>query len=143
MEKLDAIKKSLTNALHQFEKSIKRINTKKYEEIYDSLRDSCVKRFEFSIDTFWKYIKTFLIEVKGIDGEILTSPRSTFRAAQQALVISKEEMDRLMAMYEDRNRTSHTYEEEIAESIMDNIPSYLATMKAILKNLDQQMQKPD
>lgn len=135
MENLNLKKVSLQRAISRLKESLELIQEKQYDVIYDSLRDSSIQRFEFTFDTFWKFLKAYLITVKNVDSESLISPRGIFRAAQQALVISPEELIKIIDMYEDRNKTSHTYEEKIAEDIFINIPCHLEIVETITKRL--------
>ena len=47
-------------ALATFEEALKIMKNPKYEEIYETTRDSSIQRFEYSIDAFWKFLKLYM-----------------------------------------------------------------------------------
>src|SRR5438105_12097609 len=56
MEELKIKKDILLQALATFEESLEIMNNPKYEEIYETTRDSAIQRFEYTIDSFWKFL---------------------------------------------------------------------------------------
>jgi len=109
----------------------KAVNFKETEN-YEFFRDSVIQRFEFSVEIMWKSIKKFLELREGIT---CRSPKSCVREFFSAGFISQQEAINLLKMIDDRNRTSHTYHEEIAEEIFENIASYIPLMYKVLKIL--------
>jgi nucleotidyltransferase substrate binding protein (TIGR01987 family) len=59
MTKLEALK-------NQYQKAVKRLDEILKEEKSDIVRDSAIKRFEFTFDLSWKLLKTYLEEEKGV-----------------------------------------------------------------------------
>ncbi len=45
-------------------------------------------------------------------------------------------------MLDDRNRTSHTYNEQTAEAIFNRLPSYHNALQALAQRLQQALQAP-
>ncbi len=88
------------------------------------MRDAAIQRFEFSIDTFWKFLHTYMQEVEKLNIQGVASPRSTFRYALQSGKIVDDEYKLCINMIEDRNRTSHTYNEETAQEIFEQLAKY-------------------
>lgn len=125
---------SLTKALETLEESLLIISDPQNQRLYDSLRDSVIQRFEYSIDTFWKFLKIYMQEKEKIDLEV-SSPRIILRHAETVGLIDKELHKVLIDCLADRNLTSHVYNEETADSILKNIPIYYKTMKSIIDNL--------
>src|SRR5437773_12157719 len=74
------------------------------------VRDACIQRFEFTFETAWKAIQADA----NAEGFECTSPRDCFRTAFKMGVLDLQEISWLK-MVEDRNRTSHTYDEGTAE----------------------------
>jgi nucleotidyltransferase substrate binding protein (TIGR01987 family) len=89
------------------------------------VRDACIQRFEFTFETAWKAVQSYAL-AEGIE---CVSPRDCFRTAFRLGLVESDL--RWMAMVEDRNRTSHTYDEEIAQTIYQALPGY----KDLLGNL--------
>ena len=82
----------------------------------DILLDACVLRFEFSFELAWKAIQRHA-RTEGLD---CASPRECFRVAFRLGLV--EDDPRWMAMVEDRNRTSHTYDEATARAVYQALP---------------------
>jgi nucleotidyltransferase substrate binding protein (TIGR01987 family) len=84
----------------------------------DIVLDATIQRFEFTFEMSWKLMKAYL-EYEGIAEA--TSPRSSIREAfKQGLI---EDGDVWLDMLLDRNRTVHTYDEETAIVIYNNVKS--------------------
>jgi nucleotidyltransferase substrate binding protein (TIGR01987 family) len=90
-------------------------------------KQGVIQAFEYSYELAWNTLKDFLIW-QGI--EDVTGSRDTIREAFSKGLI--EEGQKWMNMLADRNRTSHTYNEETAEAILGNIRNH---HHALLKNL--------
>lgn len=85
--------------------------------------DATIQRFEFTIELFWKLLKRILGE-KGID---VTYPRDVLQEAYAGHLIDDEEA--WLNMLRDRNLTSHTYNEQLADQIYNNIKKYYPVLK--------------
>lgn len=103
-------------------------------KIYKLMRDGVIQRFEYCIDTFWKFFKVYLETAQEIPIESST-PRAILRLALSAQLMSDEECSILLDCIADRNLTSHTYNEETAEKIQTHIPLYYRTMKVVVERL--------
>ena len=99
----------------------------------DFLRDSAIQRFEFTFELFWKCLKSYCF-VKGIR---VHSPRDAIRSAFQLGLLTEDEV--WLAMLEDRNRTSHTYDDETAEQIFDQLDRYHGAIVEVLSELKKQL----
>ena len=104
--------------------------------LHKNLRDSAIQRFEYSIDTFWKFLKVFLHEAHQVVLETSTR-REVFRSALDLALINKKEYNILIECASDRNISSHTYKEVLAQSILERIPLYFHTMNKILSHIDR------
>jgi nucleotidyltransferase substrate binding protein (TIGR01987 family) len=94
-------------------------------------KQGVIQAFEYSYELAWNTLKDFLIW-QGIEG--ITGSRDTIREAFSKGLI--EEGQGWMNMLADRNRTSHTYNEETAEAILGNIRlQHHALLKALEKLL--------
>jgi len=102
--------------------------------VNDYWLDALIQRFEFTYEVAWKTMKAWL-EYKGINAG---TPRDCFREAFAAGLLRHGE--EWMLMMEDRNISSHTYDEEQVKQIagriatihMDNL---LALSQAIEEDL--------
>ncbi len=108
MEKLILKKEALLKALKTLERSLKAIQSKKHPDFYEYLRDSVIKRFEYSIDVFWKFLRRYLEDSLKVYLAII-SPREVLKKALEVRVISEKEYEVLSDAIKDRNLTSHIY----------------------------------
>jgi len=67
---------------------------------YIQCRDSTIKRFEFTIDLFWKYLKDLLSERFGVE---VASPKGTIKECLANKIIVYKEFETLIEMMNDRN----------------------------------------
>ena len=142
MGKLNLKYENLISALDRLEEAI--IDIEKSEELakpvesidtermYRSMRDSLTKRFEFTFELFWKYLKLRLKEI-GLPDAI--GPRSVIRAAGKANLLSEADTELCLEMYDTRNETSHIYKEEMAEIISSKIPGHYKLMRKYAEKL--------
>jgi len=82
------------------------------DEIYQM---ALIQSFEFTYELSWKVLKDYLYE-NGIEAK---SPRETIKEAFATDII--DDGQGWIDMMGDRNKTSHTYDEPIANSIAENI----------------------
>ena len=105
--------------------TLKEISQEPYSVI---VRDAAIQRFEYTFEAFWKFLRDHLSEIEGIR---CNSPKSCFREALSAGLISEGQTMTCLEMTDDRNLTSHTYIEEVAEQIFRKISSYGKLMEGI------------
>lgn len=80
------------------------------------LLDGTIQRFEFCVELGWKLLKEYLEFEKM--GEF-ASPRAAIKESFSIGLIDNAEQ--WLDMLDDRNLTSHTYDEQIAKEIYRNI----------------------
>lgn len=85
--------------------------------------DAAIQRFEFTIELFWKLLKRILAE-KGVE---VTYPKDVLRQAYAGKLIDDETL--WLDMLRDRNLTSHTYNQDLADEIYANIKTYYPIIK--------------
>jgi nucleotidyltransferase substrate binding protein (TIGR01987 family) len=125
MEKLTLIAENTKRALV----TLKEIINTPYSVI---VRDATIQRFKYSFEIFWKFVKEYLRVKEGI---ICNSPKSCFREAFKVKLLTEEETLTALEMTDDRNLTSHTYHEEVAEEIYRKIKGYSKLMDKVYQNL--------
>lgn len=94
------------------------------------VRDAAIQRFEYTFEAVWKLLKVFLLEYHGID---IGSPKSSFREALKVGLLSAGQVEQALVMTEDRNLTSHTYIEAIANTVYARLGEYAALMRLIVE----------
>jgi nucleotidyltransferase substrate binding protein (TIGR01987 family) len=129
---------SLNVAIEQYQDVQEEPNVKlsqfSHADLVTGLRDSVIKRFEFTIDIFWKYLKAYLKEKHSVTPDV-PSPRSFFREAGNIELIEMEDVSVLLKALDMRNLSSHIYHEEDAQKIADTVPRYYRLMNRVMQNL--------
>lgn len=95
----------------------------------DVSRDAAIQRFEFCFELAWKSIQE-QARAEGLDCQ---SPKGCLRLAFKTSWIENEQG--WLAMLDDRNRTSHTYDEDLAKAVFQRLPNYLPLLAALLDKL--------
>ena len=131
LDKLD----KLNSALESLEEMIDFSNTTpvKLEKLDEAIRDSIIKKFEYTFELAWKTIKAYL-EEEGY--EEISSPRRTLKQAFEiGLIIDEETWSNML---EARNSTAHTYDEEKAIYYEDVIKNkYINALSQIVRKLNE------
>ena len=136
---------AIEERLEDFEKAVKRLKDAyeqtlkhKEDEYYTFFRDSTIQRFEFTVEIMWKTLKSFLYEYAGIDCK---SPKGCIRDFFSAGYLTEEETTNLLEMIDDRNMTSHTYHEEVAEEIFKDLHIYLPIIEKVKDRIKEKVNK--
>lgn len=103
------------------------VNAPKNTELHKALRDACIQRFEFCVELSWKTaIRALGLEIK--------SPNIAIRdmARNDLIDDTQEWFDLLVA----RNKTSHTYDENIAKEVYTIASNAIPLFEDLLKKLE-------
>ena len=96
-----------------------------------SVRDGVIQRFEFCAELAWKTMREYLLDQGYTE---INSPKAVIRQAFAYGVI--EDADGWVRLMNDRNLTSHVYDEKTAEEIFRRIETvYLALFDAALVSM--------
>ncbi|GGK24165.1 nucleotidyltransferase [Caldalkalibacillus thermarum] len=98
-------------------------------------RDATIQRFEYTFEVVWKAAKEFLRDKEGIDA---ASPKGVIRKCREVGLLDEAETIQALEMADDRNLTSHTYNDRLAQEIYLRIRRHYPLMK---KWLEQMMEK--
>ncbi|SMO55739.1 nucleotidyltransferase substrate binding protein, HI0074 family [Balnearium lithotrophicum] len=128
---LEKLVKDFEKALERLEEAYLRARNSN-ESDYPFFRDSAIQRFEFTVEIFWKCIKTYLREKEGIE---CRSPKSCVREFFSLGYLTEGEAITFLKMIDDRNLTSHTYREEVAEQLFSKLNTYIIQLKKVLERL--------
>jgi nucleotidyltransferase substrate binding protein (TIGR01987 family) len=109
---------NFSNALDRFISSIEREDEIKNEGFGDIYLDLTVKRFEFTYEMSWKALKRYL-DFVGMD---VKNPRATFKEAYLQEIIDEENI--WLDMIEQRNLSSHIYDEYEISDIVNKVEFY-------------------
>ena len=80
----------------------------------------------------WKALKQFLFDHEGIESN---TPKGCARECFKAGLLDEEETNQLLRMINDRNLSSHTYIQEVAQKIASKIPEYTCLLRKIADRL--------
>ena len=83
---------------------------------FSTLKDGVIQRFEFTLELSWKALKSLLNE-EGVESAI--TPKSTIKEGGKIGLIKNIEI--WIEMLDDRNLTSHIYNQAIADEIYERI----------------------
>ena len=97
---------------------------------HDMRIDALIQRFEFTIELYWKVLKIFL-ENEQVEAR---SPLSVFKEAYYIGWLGDDDAP-WVAMLKDRNLSSHTYDEELANQVVDRIPAYYPLLRETYERL--------
>ena len=119
---------NFSKALAQLDEAV----TLMHERALSNLeRQGVIQAFEYTYELGWNTLKDYLVW-QGI--ESIVGSRDTIREAYSLGLV--EDGEAWMAMLVDRNRTSHTYNEQTAQDILSNIEqSHHAQLMALLATL--------
>lgn len=110
----------LKTDFEKLEKAITRLKTIVSLPVnHDGRVEASIQCFEFVVELYWKLLKHMLAE-KEI---IANTPRDCFKESFAAGWIDNEEI--WVKMMKDRNLSSHTYNEALANEIVDRMPTYM------------------
>lgn len=129
MQALETLKEGI-DLFDKYEDIFDKTPSEENRQLFTSMRDSLIQRFEYTIDLFCKLMKIYLISIEKID-VLIQSPRGIIRAAVKDGILSERESDECMDMIESRNKTSHTYHEIMADEIAHAVPVYYNLIRTI------------
>ena len=130
VQRFDSYKK----ALAALERSVEAAKSRSLNELEEQ---GLIQGFEFTFELSWKLLKDYLEskEFKDFHGS-----KDTFKLAFQEGLISDGEL--WMEMIENRNRSSHTYDLNIAKQIISAVISkYFSKFKELSEKMDFYSQK--
>ena len=84
-------------------------------------RDTAIQRFEYTFEATWKAAKIYLTRIEGIEA---ASPKKVIRTCFQIGILTDKQTQLGLEMVDDRNLTSHTYHEGVAEGIYSRLADY-------------------
>ena len=125
---------NLVYALNKLETAFTRLEQAAGRVIDDLDRDGVIQRFEFTFELLWKTAKMFL----EYEGFRCAGPRSCIKEGVRREILSEGEV--LLDMLEDRNKTTHIYDEHTAEEIFERIKNrYVPVIASNIRKLGEQL----
>jgi len=118
---------TLLKCFNDFEKN-------KTSPFREYIEDSCVKRFEYTLEVSWKLMKKILIKKYGKNDAELTI-NNIFRLMQGLKYIKNWENWR--SYYQKRNNTAHEYNLEKSRELIEIIPGFLADVEFLITSIKE------
>jgi len=122
------------------------LSVKKYERAFLRLKDAVeraeddldkdgvIQRFEFTVELLWKTLKITL----SYNGEECRNPRDCVKKAFKSGFLEDDEI--VLDMLADRNKSSHIYDEHVADEIFQRIKEvYVEYLGKIPENLKENL----
>ncbi len=125
---MDLLKKKITDAAKAFN-TFQEVLHEPYSKIS---RDAAIQRFEYTVEAVWKCLQLFLREREGLE---CYSPKACFREAGGAGLLNEDETMKALEMIDDRNLTSHTYQEQLADNIFKRLNAHAKIMGKLLEQM--------
>ena len=125
---LTAFKKAistLSEALNEYEKD--KTNT--------FVRDSCIQRFEYCFDLSKKMLIRYLKSISDDPMEVDREKLSNIIRQAYKIGIVKHSWDEWDIYRENRNNTSHGYDEDIAIDIVEQLPKFYNEIVFLLEKI--------
>lgn len=97
-------------------------------------RDASIKRFEYCFELSWKTSKKILDEIFGVN---VNSPKTVFRELLKNQILSDKQTEYFLEMSDQRNLTTHTYNEKFIKELYKKLPNYLSEMTNLFDKLSQ------
>lgn len=114
-------------------KALNSLRSATQQPVNEYIRDSVIKRFEYSYELAWKLMKRFL-ETEVVVAADLSTRRELFRVAQQNGLIT--DIDEWMDFHRARNETTHTYNETTAQDVYNTALRFLPEAERLLNEID-------
>lgn len=120
--------------LENFKKSVERLEEALAEYTITkstTVRDGAIHRFKLCTELAWKTTREYLAEQGFVE---LNSPKTVMREAYSYKII--DDQDTWIQILNDRNLTSHFYDEKTADEIFKRIgTSHILALKQLLEYL--------
>lgn len=127
--------KNLENAYNTLLESYNDYLSNQESELLQYIADSCVKRFEYTLETAWKLAKKIFIQKFG-KTEAELSVNNIFRLMQgYGYALNWESWK---DYYQKRNNTAHEYSIEKSRQLMEIIPLFINDVEIFMKKLKEE-----
>lgn len=110
----------------EFSRVVNRLDEAINQKKDDFIRDSVIQRFEFSVELAWKTTKKIM-------GTSTSAPKDVIREMAQGNYIENVEL--WLLAIDMRNKSSHTYKEDLAEEVYNFACHFLPELKKLLKKI--------
>ena len=125
-------KQRLKNLKKAFSELSDAVALSKSRELSKLEKQGLIQSFEYTHELAWNVLRDYFLDQGNTD---ITGSKDATRTAYKYGLI--QEGDTWMEMIQSRNLTSHTYNQETADSIVSNIlNSYFTEFKSLIEELE-------
>ena len=115
-------------SLEEYKKALIALGEALSAEKTDITRDASIQRFEFCVELAWK-------SAKKVMGTNTSAPKQVIREMAQSEYI--DDVEFWLNAIDQRNLSSHTYNESLANQVYDFAQSFLPKAQSLLAKLEQ------
>ncbi len=125
---------ALKKAIDSLNRSLEKLKTMPEDEF---IRDSCIQRFEYTYELCGKFLRRYLetSEPSADVIEQMSFPTLIRTANERGLLLNDWSV--WIGYRDKRNITSHTYDEEKADAVIQVIPDFYAEARYLLSHLEE------
>lgn len=137
MDKKDLNIDGLKNALTTLQESWEIYQSDLNEKMKKIVADSCIQRYEYTVETSWKTMKRYLkLEYGKSDIELTVNNIFRFMAGY-GLIPNWQSWKNY---YAHRNDTSHEYNPQKARELLETIPYFIKDVKILIDSLERTLE---
>lgn len=108
-------------------KAVERLKEALAQDKNEFIRDSVIRRFEFSIEIAWKSAQKAM-------GTKTSAPKDVIREMAQSSYI--EDVEFWLRAVDMRSLSSHTYREDLAEQVYNFVDEFFPELEKLVKKLE-------
>lgn len=134
---------SFASALGQLEKSINYSRSdmaQKDDELFEQLRNSVIKCFEFTYELSWKMLKRYLEDTAAHPEEIDVSTFQNLIRIGNEKGLLRSDWLRWKTYRQARTNSSHAYDSDKAEAVYEIAPDFLEEARYLYQQLIERNQ---
>ncbi len=133
MNKKDLNIDGLKNALATLQESWQVYQSDLDDKMRNIVADSCIQRYEYTVETSWKIMKRYLkLEYGKSDLELTVNNIFRFMVGYNMI----ENWENWKNYYVHRNDISHEYNPQKARELLEIIPSFIKDVKILITSLE-------
>ncbi len=129
---------ALNKAISSLARAVEKLSLTPTDEF---VRDSCIQRFEYTYELCGKFLRRYLkmTEASADEIEQMSFPTLIRTACERNLLL--HDWATWINYREKRNITSHTYDEDKANSVLKIVPQFLQEALYLSEHLEEQIKK--
>lgn len=127
---------ALNKAIHSLARAVEQLRLTPSNEF---VRDSCIQRFEYTYELCGKFLRRYLkiTEPSADEIEQMSFPTLIRTASERDLLLN--DWSDWMTYRENRNITSHTYDEEKADHVLKIVPKFLEEAHYLFNRINEKI----